>query len=123
MFERFPKLRFGIMEFGTTWIGQCCERMDTWADFKVRVLGRKFEAFTARGEHVGVLLPNANAVALTFFALQSIGRVPAMLNYTGGANNMSAPQIHTAMTPNMKRRRPNSKMARPTQSTIKLPLK
>jgi predicted TIM-barrel fold metal-dependent hydrolase len=43
VFERFPNLRFGIFEFGTTWIGQCVQRMDAWADFQVRVVGRKFE--------------------------------------------------------------------------------
>ncbi|MGJ4856697.1 acyl-[ACP]--phospholipid O-acyltransferase [Labrys sp. La1] len=54
----------------------------------INVLGRKFEAFTAPGEHVGVLLPNANAVAVTFFALQSIGRLPAMLNFSAGQANL-----------------------------------
>jgi predicted TIM-barrel fold metal-dependent hydrolase len=43
VFERFPNLRFGVFEFGTTWIGQCVQRMDAWADFQVRVVGRKFE--------------------------------------------------------------------------------
>jgi predicted TIM-barrel fold metal-dependent hydrolase len=42
VFERFPNLRFGIFEFGTTWIGPCVQRMDSWADFQVRVVGRKF---------------------------------------------------------------------------------
>lgn len=54
----------------------------------INVLGRKFEAFTVPGEHVGVLLPNANAVAVTFFALQSIGRIPAMLNFSAGQANL-----------------------------------
>ena len=44
-----------------------------------------------------------------------------MITHTGGASSMSAPQIHTPMTPKMNRRRPNSKMARPTQGTTKLP--
>ncbi|GAB4393449.1 MAG: acyl-[ACP]--phospholipid O-acyltransferase [Gammaproteobacteria bacterium] len=35
-------------------------------------------------QHIGVLLPNNNAVAITFFALQIYGYVPAMLNYTAG---------------------------------------
>jgi len=42
VFERFPNLRFGIFEFGTTWMGTCVQRMDAWADFQVRVVGRKF---------------------------------------------------------------------------------
>lgn len=49
-----------------------------------RVLAEKFAAFTEKDEVVAVLLPNANAVAATFIALQSGGRVPAMLNYTAG---------------------------------------
>lgn len=48
------------------------------------VLGRKFAKFTDKGEHVAVMLPNANAVVLTFLALQSGGRIPAMLNYSAG---------------------------------------
>jgi acyl-[acyl-carrier-protein]-phospholipid O-acyltransferase/long-chain-fatty-acid--[acyl-carrier-protein] ligase len=33
---------------------------------------------------LGVMLPNANAVMVTFLAIQSAGRVAAMLNYTAG---------------------------------------
>lgn len=43
VFERFPNLRFGIFEFGTAWLGPCAERMDMWAGFQSKVLGRKFE--------------------------------------------------------------------------------
>ncbi|MCB1385291.1 MAG: AMP-binding protein [Nitratireductor sp.] len=49
-----------------------------------RLLAKRFEKVTQAGEIVAVLLPNANAVVSTFFALQSAGRVPAMLNYTAG---------------------------------------
>ncbi len=52
------------------------------------VLARKITAFTAPGECVGLLLPNANGVAVTFFAVQQAGRVAAMLNYTAGAANL-----------------------------------
>jgi acyl-[acyl-carrier-protein]-phospholipid O-acyltransferase / long-chain-fatty-acid--[acyl-carrier-protein] ligase len=65
----------------------------------IEVLGAKFKAFTNRGEHVGVLLPNANGVAVIFFALQAIGRVPAMLNYSAGkANLISACQTAEVRT-------------------------
>ncbi|MGE0384112.1 MAG: amidohydrolase family protein [Gammaproteobacteria bacterium] len=37
VFERHPKLRFGIVEHGSTWLGPCVERMDLWADFMARV--------------------------------------------------------------------------------------
>jgi acyl-[acyl-carrier-protein]-phospholipid O-acyltransferase/long-chain-fatty-acid--[acyl-carrier-protein] ligase len=57
---------------------------------------------TARGEAVGVLLPNVNGVAVTFFALQASGRVPAMLNYTAGLANIraacTAAQVRTIVT-------------------------
>lgn len=49
-----------------------------------RALGAKFEKMSEPGEALGILLPNANAVILTFLALQSAGRVAAMLNYTAG---------------------------------------
>ena len=44
--------------------------------------GRRDAGPTA--ERVGVLLPNANALPLTLLALWSLGRVPAILNYTTG---------------------------------------
>lgn len=55
-----------------------------------QVMGRKLEPMAPAGSAVGVLLPNSAGVAVTFFALQSIGRVPAMLNFTAGAQNMLA---------------------------------
>jgi acyl-[acyl-carrier-protein]-phospholipid O-acyltransferase/long-chain-fatty-acid--[acyl-carrier-protein] ligase len=45
---------------------------------------------TAPREAVGVLLPNVTGVVASFFALQAIGRVPAMLNYTAGLANLKA---------------------------------
>jgi acyl-[acyl-carrier-protein]-phospholipid O-acyltransferase/long-chain-fatty-acid--[acyl-carrier-protein] ligase len=52
------------------------------------VLARQFAPMTRRGEMVGVLLPNASTTIAAFFALTSIARVPAMLNYSTGAQNM-----------------------------------
>lgn len=52
------------------------------------LLGRKIGALTAPGEKVGVLLPNVQGVAATFFALTAYGRVPAMLNFTAGIRNL-----------------------------------
>lgn len=52
------------------------------------VLGRMLERMTSRGEHVAVLLPNSVGAAVTFFALQAVGRVPAMLNFSTGAGPM-----------------------------------
>ncbi len=66
------------------------------------VLGRKLAAMTGGHKNVGVLLPNANAVALTFFGLMAHGKVPAMLNFSTGAINMSAActasQVRTIIT-------------------------
>ncbi|MDX8395761.1 MAG: AMP-binding protein [Mariprofundaceae bacterium] len=48
------------------------------------LLGDLFKEDFQKDERVGVLLPNVSACAVTFFALQSQGMVPAMLNYTMG---------------------------------------
>ncbi|MBZ9965202.1 AMP-binding protein [Mesorhizobium sp. BR1-1-2] len=61
-----------------------------------RVLGRRFEAATAPGEAVGLLLPNANGVVLSFVGLLSAGRVAAMINYTAGPASVTA-AIRTAV--------------------------
>jgi acyl-[acyl-carrier-protein]-phospholipid O-acyltransferase/long-chain-fatty-acid--[acyl-carrier-protein] ligase len=65
-------------------------------------LGRVFEGVTRPGEAVGVMLPNVSSVVASFFALQSIGRVPAMLNYTAGPASLKAAcvaaEIHTIIT-------------------------
>ena len=67
-----------------------------------QVLSRKLEAGTMAGENVGVLLPNSAGVAVVFMALQSIGRVPAMLNFSAGPVNvlaaMKAAQVNTVLT-------------------------
>ena len=53
-------------------------------------LGHALRAGTAKGETIGVLLPTGIGPVLTFFALQAIGRVPAMLNFTSGAKSLIA---------------------------------
>jgi acyl-[acyl-carrier-protein]-phospholipid O-acyltransferase/long-chain-fatty-acid--[acyl-carrier-protein] ligase len=50
------------------------------------VLGRRLAQRTARGEAVGMLLPNSIGAGVGFLALQAIGRVPAMLNHTAGVD-------------------------------------
>jgi acyl-[acyl-carrier-protein]-phospholipid O-acyltransferase/long-chain-fatty-acid--[acyl-carrier-protein] ligase len=54
------------------------------------VLGRRLAGIAAPGERIGVMLPNAKGTAVTFFALQAIGRVPAMMNFSAGADGMLA---------------------------------
>ncbi|RUX44924.1 2-acyl-glycerophospho-ethanolamine acyltransferase [Mesorhizobium sp. M4A.F.Ca.ET.050.02.1.1] len=61
-----------------------------------RVLGRRFEAVSAPGEAVGLLLPNANGVVLSFVGLISAGRVAAMINYTAGSASVTA-AVRTAV--------------------------
>jgi acyl-[acyl-carrier-protein]-phospholipid O-acyltransferase/long-chain-fatty-acid--[acyl-carrier-protein] ligase len=53
-------------------------------------LGRRLAGVAADGERVGLLLPNASATVASFFALQAVGAVPAMLNYSAGAGAMEA---------------------------------
>ena len=45
---------------------------------------------TEIGEKVGLMLPNMVGTVITFFAMQSSGRVPAIINFTSGANNVIA---------------------------------
>jgi acyl-[acyl-carrier-protein]-phospholipid O-acyltransferase/long-chain-fatty-acid--[acyl-carrier-protein] ligase len=53
-------------------------------------LGRRIDRLTARGEHVGVLLPTSLGVTVTIFALHAIGRTPVMLNFSAGSRNVRA---------------------------------
>ncbi len=55
-----------------------------------QVLGAKLEPLAPVGGAVGLMLPNSAGVAVAFFALQGIGRVPAMINFTSGAANIKA---------------------------------
>jgi acyl-[acyl-carrier-protein]-phospholipid O-acyltransferase/long-chain-fatty-acid--[acyl-carrier-protein] ligase len=61
-----------------------------------RVLAGRFSHVDQPGEAVGLMLPNANGVAIAFLGLQSAGRVPAMINYTAGTASISA-AIRTAI--------------------------
>lgn len=54
------------------------------------VLGRKLAGLTQKGETIGVLLPNVQAIAVTLFGLNAFGRVPAFLNFTAGLKNLMA---------------------------------
>jgi acyl-[acyl-carrier-protein]-phospholipid O-acyltransferase/long-chain-fatty-acid--[acyl-carrier-protein] ligase len=53
-------------------------------------LGRRLAPLAPRGRAVGVLLPNASGLAVTFFALQAHGRIPALLNFSTGTAGMLA---------------------------------
>ncbi|MFK8027111.1 MAG: acyl-[ACP]--phospholipid O-acyltransferase [Gammaproteobacteria bacterium] len=66
------------------------------------VLGRIFSKYIEKGEHVGMLLPNAIPTGVTFYALQGLGVVPAMLNFTVGKNSIlsaiETAKINTVIT-------------------------
>lgn len=54
------------------------------------VLGGVLARQTAPGERVGVLLPTSIGAVVTFFALHTRGRIPAMLNFSSGAQAMAS---------------------------------
>jgi acyl-[acyl-carrier-protein]-phospholipid O-acyltransferase/long-chain-fatty-acid--[acyl-carrier-protein] ligase len=53
-------------------------------------LGAALAKRTRHGERVGVLLPTSRGAVVTFFALQTNGRVPAMLNFSAGPASVRA---------------------------------
>ena len=55
-----------------------------------QVLGEKLLPLAGEGAAVGLMLPNTAGTVVSFYALQTIGRVPAMLNYTAGIANVSS---------------------------------
>ena len=54
------------------------------------VLGRRLSREAPLGGRIGIMLPNANGALVTFMAVQAWGRVPAMLNFSAGAETMLA---------------------------------
>lgn len=53
-------------------------------------LGGKLDGLIKRRETPGLMLPTGAGSVVTLFALQAIGRTPAMLNFTAGAMNLRA---------------------------------
>lgn len=66
------------------------------------VLSRKLKPYVTLGENVGLMLPNAVGTAVAFFAMQRMGVVPAMLNFTMGPKSVlacaDAAQLKTVFT-------------------------
>ena len=64
----------------------------TYGDILLRafILATLLRKVSKPGENVGLMLPNAPATVVAFFALQAGGRVPAMVNFTSGAANILA---------------------------------
>ena len=67
-----------------------------------RVLGAKLGPLAPQGRAIGVMLPNANAAAVTVLGVMSAGRVPAMINFTAGPANIlsacKAAEVETLVT-------------------------
>jgi acyl-[acyl-carrier-protein]-phospholipid O-acyltransferase/long-chain-fatty-acid--[acyl-carrier-protein] ligase len=65
-------------------------------------LGAALDRHTRAGDAVGFLLPNSNAAAVTFWALQARARVPAMLNFSSDAPTLQScidtAEIRTILT-------------------------
>jgi len=53
-------------------------------------LGGALGRMTRKNESVGIMLPTSAAAMIAFFAVLSRGRIPAMLNFTSGAQNLLA---------------------------------
>jgi acyl-[acyl-carrier-protein]-phospholipid O-acyltransferase/long-chain-fatty-acid--[acyl-carrier-protein] ligase len=53
-------------------------------------LGGKLDTLIRKRETAGIMLPTGVGATVTFFALQAIGRTPAMLNFTAGALNLKS---------------------------------
>jgi acyl-[acyl-carrier-protein]-phospholipid O-acyltransferase / long-chain-fatty-acid--[acyl-carrier-protein] ligase len=66
------------------------------------ILGAKLMPLALEGRALGVMLPTSNGAVVTLFAVASAGRVPAMINFTGGAANIlaacRAAEIDTILT-------------------------
>lgn len=52
------------------------------------VLGRRIRKLTENEDSMGIMLPNANGSAVTFLATLSAGKVPAMINFSAGLENV-----------------------------------
>jgi acyl-[acyl-carrier-protein]-phospholipid O-acyltransferase/long-chain-fatty-acid--[acyl-carrier-protein] ligase len=67
-----------------------------------RTYAAKFKNLSAKGENVGLLLPNTALICIAMFALWSIGRVPVLLNYSQGPTLLKisfvTAQIKTILT-------------------------
>ncbi|MBR2136384.1 MAG: MFS transporter [Alphaproteobacteria bacterium] len=69
---------------------------------KIYVLGAVFTKMFARSEKIGILLPNSLAGVVSFFALQSGGKIPVMMNFSLGtkpfASSIETVKLTTILT-------------------------
>jgi acyl-[acyl-carrier-protein]-phospholipid O-acyltransferase/long-chain-fatty-acid--[acyl-carrier-protein] ligase len=83
-------------------------------------LGRLLSSVTRKGEIVGVMTPNAAPTLGLILGLSATGRVPAMLNYTAGAEGLRA-ACTVAQITNIVTSRVFLEKARLTQLVEQLP--
>lgn len=54
----------------------------------IRVLASKLYNLNFSGQSIGLLMPNACGTAIAFYAIISLGKTPAMINFTSGIFNI-----------------------------------
>ena len=60
-------------------------------------MGEKIAKEVKSETKIGLLLPNISASMVTFFALQLIGKIPAILNFSGGCERLINSSLNSGL--------------------------